>query len=404
MTRKKSTKNVVRRAGVDGGNGETKMYFEGVEEGLAIPTAELIVINANSKSKGNFLATEVITPKNIHEHLDITFLSSKALSKTNERYLIGKRTLKAMGAKPKETPKHAQKHTSEIVARTVLAGLLVDAVRNNPESKTITAHYDLNLALPLNQIDEEAFQKHAERFIGTHEMKFHCPNGEEILVTIVIEFAMTLPEGAIGSYAVVYNIDGSLKKYEIVEENPDDESEPIKSVVTFEDRELLMGDIGAGSLDCAVMFGVDFDYENSEGFELGTKESVNKIRTEWNKLQKQDQIHSLTQFTEIYSNTEIFNSAKLQNFSTMYLNDDAIVIADSLKSIYEKMPSRARIILYGGGALLYKNALMPLLEEYSDKIIFAPDPKFTTAKGLLIFALTPAFEEIKNIYLEALSV
>ncbi|PIJ98056.1 ParM/StbA family protein [Lysinibacillus sphaericus] len=399
---KKRTKNVVRKAGVDGGNGETKMYFEGVEMGLAIPTAELILLNANSKSKGNFLATDVVTPKNIHEHLDITFLSSKALSKTNERYLIGKRTLKAMGAKPKETPKHAQKHTSEIVARTVLAGLLVDAVRNNPESKTITAHYDLDLALPLNQIDEEAFQKHAERFIGTHEMKFHYPNGEEILVTIVIEFAMTLPEGAIGGYAVVYNLDGSPKTYEILEE--DETGNQVKTEVTFEDRELLMGDIGAGSLDCAVMFGVDFDYENSEGFELGTKESVNKIRTEWNKLQKQDQINSLTQFTEIYSNTEIFNSAKLQNFSTMYLNDDAIVIADSLKSIYEKMPSRARIVLYGGGAILYKNALMPLLEEYSDKVIFAPDPKFITAKGLLIFALTPAFEEIKNNYLEALSV
>ncbi|UZN01273.1 hypothetical protein OL548_34540 (plasmid) [Lysinibacillus sp. MHQ-1] len=177
-------------------------------------------------------------------------------------------------------------------------------------------------------------KKHAERFIGTHEMKFHYPNGEEILVTIVIEFAMTLPEGAIGGYAIIYNIDGSLKTYEIVEE--DESGDLNKSEVTFEDRELLMGDIGAGSLDCAVMMGVDFDYENSEGFELGTKESVNKIRTEWNKLQKQDQIHSLTQFTEIYSNTEIFNSTKLQNFSTMYLNDDAIVIADSLKSIYEK--------------------------------------------------------------------
>ncbi len=397
---KKRIKNVIRRAGVDGGNGETKMYFEGVEEGLAIPTAELIVINANGK--GNFLASTVVTPKNIHEHLDITFLSSKALTKTNERYLIGKRTLKSMGAKPKETPKHAQKHTSEIVARTMLAGLLVDAIRNNPDSKSITVHYDLNLGLPLNQIDEEAFQKHAERFIGTHEMKFHYPNGEEILVTIVIEFAMTLPEGAIGGYAIIYNIDGSLKTYEIVEE--DESGDLNKSEVTFEDRELLMGDIGAGSLDCAVMMGVDFDYENSEGFELGTKESVNKIRTEWNKLQKQDQIHSLTQFTEIYSNTEIFNSTKLQNFSTMYLNDDAIVIADSLKSIYEKMPSRARIVLYGGGALLYKNALMPLLEEYSDKVIFAPDPKFTNAKGLLIFALTPAFEELKSNYLEALSV
>ncbi|MFY0519304.1 hypothetical protein ACOMCU_15975 [Lysinibacillus sp. UGB7] len=401
MTKKK-TKNVVRKAGVDGGNGELKVYFEGADEGLAIPTAELIVINANGK--GNFLATDVVTPKNIHEHLDITFVSSKALAKTNERYHIGKRTLKNMGAKPKETPKHAQKHTSEIVARTVLAGLLVDAVRNNPESKSITAHYDLDLALPLNQIDEEAFQKHAERFIGTHEMKFHYPNGEELTVTIVVEFAMTLPEGAVGSYAIVYNQDGSLKQYTIVEDINDENPEGTITEVTFDDRELLLGDIGAGSLDCAVMKGVDFDYSNSEGFELGTKESVSKIRTEWNKLQKQDQINSLTQFTEIYSNTEIFNSAKLQNFSTMYLNDDAIVIADSLKSIYEKMPSRARIVLYGGGAILYKNALLPLLEEYSDKVIFASNPKFTTAEGLLIFALTPAFEELKNNYLEAISV
>ncbi|UZN01275.1 hypothetical protein OL548_34550 (plasmid) [Lysinibacillus sp. MHQ-1] len=83
------------------------MYFEGVEEGLAIPTAELIVINANGK--GNFLASTVVTPKNIHEHLDITFLSSKALTKTNERYLIGKRTLKSMGGKAQRNAKACPK-------------------------------------------------------------------------------------------------------------------------------------------------------------------------------------------------------------------------------------------------------------------------------------------------------
>lgn len=402
MANKRTSKKRVRKAGVDGGNGSLKLQFEGVEEGLAIPTAELYVIKADSK--GNFLAAATVTPKNLHEHLDITYVTSKALKQTNERYYIGKRTLKSMGAKPKETPKHAEKHKSEIIARTILAGLLVDAIRNNPDSKVITVNYDLSLALPLSHIDQDAFQYHAERLIGVHELIFHYPNGDEVNVNIEVEFAMTLPEAAIGGYAVVYNPDGTFKEYdEVLSVDPESGEQQIGKV-TFEDRELLLGDIGAGSLDCAVMIGTNFDYENSEGFELGTKESVNKIRLEWNKLQKQDQINSLTQFTDIYSNSEVFNSNKLVLFSKPFLNDDAIIIAQNLKSLYEQMPSRARIVLYGGGAILYREHLLPLLEEYNDKVIFAKNPVFTNAEGLLIFALNPSFEQIKNQYLEAASV
>lgn len=389
-------KSKTRKAGIDAGNGSAKFNFDGVVEGLAIPTANQRVLR--DTSKGAFLNTTRVTPENIQDHLDITFVSSKALSKTNERYYIGKRCLKDLSSIPDETETEAKKHESEIVARTALAGLVVDAIRLNPEKKQITQNYDLTLALPLNSVDQEAFIKHSERFIGTHELKYHYPNGQTVDITIVIEYAMTLPEGAIGAYAIIYNRDGSFKKYSVTVGEE-------KKEITLENHELILGDIGAGTFDVAVMNGLDFDFENSRCENLGTRKTIDKIRAEWNTNNK-DQLGSLLKFNEVYSDANDENSLKLQQFSLKFLESDANIIAKVIQDTYRKMHTRTRIFIQGGGQLLFKNALIPLFTQldYINNVHFTPNPVFVNAEGLLIFALSNDFELIKKEYLEALSV
>lgn len=385
------------KVGGDGGNGETKMAFEGVVEGLAIPTAEVKVIRANEK--GNFLSQENVTPENIHEHLDITYVSSKSLSHTNERFIIGKKTLKLLNKTPSETDiNEANKFNSEVVARTLLAGLLVDAIRKCPTQTKITAHYDLSLGLPFIEVDQEKFQKNSERFMGTHELKYHYPNGDTVDVTLVVEFAMTLPESAIAGYSVVYDREGNLKEYNIKAEK---DGELVDQVITLEDMQMLLGDIGAGTLDCAVLFGINFDFDNSYGEEIGTKRTIELIRIDWNDENPNDKINSLIKFTEVYSNEEDFNSVRLRLFAEPYLQDDAAKIARVIKNKMEELPSNTLIILCGGGSLLFKNSLTKLLSKYSNRIIFKKDAKFANAEGLLTFALHPAFEEIKREFLES---
>lgn len=395
-----TTNQEATKVGADGGNGETKMAFENVVEGLAIPTAEVKVIRANEK--GNFLAQENVTMENIHEHLDITYVSSKCLTFTNTRYIVGKKTLRLLGKTPSETDiNEANKYDSEVVARTILAGLLVHAIRCNPGKSKIIKHYDLSLGLPFVEIDQEKFQKNSERFIGTHELTYHYPNGEKIDVTLVIEFALTLPESAIAGYAVVYDRQGTLKEYSIKVE---EDGNPVQETVTLEDMMLLLADIGAGTLDLAVLMGINFDFQNSYGEEIGTKRTIEQIRIAWNEEHPNDKINSLTKFTEIYSNDEDFNSAKLRLFSEPYLQDDAIKIARVIKNKMEELPSNTLIILCGGGSLLFKDSLTRLLEKYSDRIIFKKDAKFANAEGLLTFALHPAFEEIKKDFLVQVNV
>lgn len=397
MVARKSKESVARKASVDGGNGSTKMMFEGVEQGLAIPTANQKVLK-RSISRGAFLNSTKVTSENIQDHLDITFVSSKALEKTNERYYIGKRCLRDLDSIPDETEKEAKKHVSEIVARTALAGLLVDAIRLNPDSKQITAHYDLTLALPINSVDQEAFQQHASRFIGTHEMIFHYPNGEEVNVTIVIEFAMTLPEGAISAYSIIYDLQGDYKTYSIT---VGDE----KKEITLEESDLILVDIGAGTLDIAVMNGLNFDFDNSVSDNLGTRKTIDKIRNEWN-VENKDKLDSLLKFNEVYNDSSDENSARLQEFSLEFLDADSRKIATMIHEVYRKLHSRARIFVQGGGQLLYKRSLMPLFTDldYISNVHFTQNPVFTNAEGLLIFALSPDYSEIKKEYLEALSV
>lgn len=395
-----STKKIktIRKAAADGGNGETKMWFEGDSEGLAIPTAQIKVINKNEK--GSFLSRKEVTIDNVHEHLDITFITSKCFEKTNERFLIGKKTLTKQGLHIVETDIHeSEKFGSEVVARTILAGLVVDSIRQNGLDNTkIQAKYDLGLCLPFIEVDPERFQTNSERFIGTHELRFHFPDGRTIDLSIEIEFAMTLPESAIAGYSIVYERNGELKEYDLKVLKGEEITTETKNLL---DVPLLVPDIGAGTIDCAVMVGVEFDFENSYGEEIGTKLTIERIRHAWNEEYPNDKINSLVQFTEIYSNEENFNAVRLRNFSEPYLEDDANKIASIIKNKVKHMPSNTLVVLCGGGSILFKNALLEKLEKIADRLIFKKDGKFANAEGLIIFATHPAFEEIKKNYLAA---
>jgi plasmid segregation protein ParM len=379
------------KVGTDGGNGELKLMFENMTEGLAIPTAEIRVLNPNEK--GNFLSQTKVTPENIQDHLDITYVSSKSLSNTNERYLIGKKTLTKLKDSVLETDtSEAKKYESEVVARTVLAGLLVHAIRQNPEKDRIEAAYDLSLCLPFIEVDQEQFQKNSNRFIGTHELLFHYPQGNTVTVVIKIEYAVTNPESAVASFGIVYERDWSLKQYPI-------KTDEGQTLITLENRPLLIPDIGAGTLDAAVMNGVNLDFDNSIGVELGTKKTIEKVIEAWNRQFADDKLTSLTQFNDVYGNEEDFNSSKLQSFTQPYLENDAKLIAKVIKELMSNLPSQTIIVFCGGGSLLFKPSLITLLDKYSKQMIFKKDAKFANAEGLLIFATHPTFEEMKKDFL-----
>lgn len=85
--------------------------------------------------------------------------------------------------------KKSNKATDDVPLITALAGLATDAIRRNPGQDDIKQSYDVGAALPIGSINKESAAKYEQRFIGTHIVKFHHPNGTVITVTITINFA-----------------------------------------------------------------------------------------------------------------------------------------------------------------------------------------------------------------------
>ncbi|MEK5187135.1 hypothetical protein [Solibacillus sp. FSL W7-1324] len=395
MAKKRKT----RRGGVDAGNGEAKFWFEGAHAGIAIPTAEIEIFRNNDKFA--MLANNDVTYENIHERLDVTFVSSKALEETNRRYKIGGHTLSENGVKPDETEFESKKYASEIIARSVLAGILVDALKQKHQEvgswdfKSVKASYDIALALPLMEINPNSFSSHALRFIGTHEMIFHFPNGQKIEVTIEIEFASTFPEGAIAVYPIMYNLDGTYKQYTI-------EVNGQTITTDLSQYKILLTDIGAGTLDLAVMNGVNYDYNNSKSLDLGTKEDVFSIIEQWNEHDPLNKIDSLTQFTKIYSSKDDFRTEALVNFASPRLSANSKKIGTEVKNIFKDLGSKSVNVFCGGGSILYRSHLTKIMNsdsKYQGRTIFSEHDKFTNSLGLLMMMLHEAFDQMKDQYI-----
>ncbi len=383
-----------KRAGADGGNGSLKMWVEGSEKGILIPsiTSEVLTVK---DTKGLDMPT--ISIDDLENHLDVTFRTTPALKKTNTRYLLGQVIMnKKLNASANEMALDSRKYSNEMTAQLILVGLMVDAMRSNPEKSKIKATYDIAVALPLLDLSKEKYDLHTKRFIGTHELIFHHPNGDEVEVTITIECAICLPEGAIGSFSIVHDEKGNYNKYQI---RYNSKSELIET--TFEKMPLLLVDIGSGTTELAASTGINFNHDLSKGLKFGGKTVINEIMDAWNADPNNglDPIRSTIEFTDAYTDALNYLHNRVIECSEDFINKYTNSLANEITNLYEKMgSSQTRIIIYGGGQLLFKKPLNSKLGEVdlADKTIFLPNPIFTNAKGLLNYTMTPAFKARKE--------
>lgn len=391
-----------KRVGADVGNGNLKLWMDGYEDGLLISSIQnklLTTIKENVMGIANISEDEII------DYLDVTFLSSPALKTTGEeeRYAIGNYCISNF-ARGEEIKVESKKYEDDIPARTILAGLLYDAIRNNPNKKNVKAQYDLSMSLPLLDTRLDSYEKNQTRYIGQHVMKYHYPDGEtEITVTIDIEFATTNPEGGIGAYAVVYDINGNPIQYEmeIMDEVFTD---------TLEEYPLLLVDIGSGTTELAASNGIKFDQRNSVGLPLGCRDTIREIYVSWNAKteNKNDQILNSAKFTNIYLDGRSYRKNKLRSHSKDYLYQFATDVVTEVSKHYKELTkihgSDLRIPVFGGGSILIQHYLEELFEQenIASAVIFVDKPLFINARGSYIFSRMKAFEARKQKYLNSL--
>lgn len=385
----------VLKVGADAGNNALKLWVKDHKPFMIQAVYSHYIGDAITNMEAKDIQVDEIV-----NHLDVT-ITSPSLSNLKERIIVGQKVLDDQ-LDAIEMEKRSDKSTDEIPLITTLCGLMVDAIKRFPEKDHIEVAYDLSVALPLKTITPEAAERHEKRFRGVHTVVFHHPSGRDIKVEIKVVFSKCLAEGATGAWAVTYNEEGeSNKRIVEIEETNNGKKNFIE--VTFEDKLQLHFDIGAGTIEEAVTKGVALQYKQSDGLEYGTKNSILDFMSIWNKNNPRKHIDSITEFNDIYFNSEHPRHNQVKNAAAPILKSLAIKISKEIINKIDSIKDDVYVFIYGGGAALLKDYLQAILQERGrdHNVIFLNDPIYVNAKGLLVYTCSPRFEELKQ---EALGV
>lgn len=371
----------MKKAGLDIGNYAVKLWVNENEKPLQIPT----VISLYTGETVDLLEQPDIAKHEIPNNIDVT-IYSKALRQNGIRYIVGNKVIEDV-LDAEELENHSDKSSDEITAVLGLASLAVDAIMENYDSNDITVTYDIALSLPVSTITVKTAELYANRFIGHHEVIYHHPSGRNQKVNLNIEFARTLPEGSAGSWGIIFNEDGTLKKWTI----KDGDNEITK---TLEDDVLLHFDIGAGTTEEVVTDGVVYRPQHSYGHDFGVKQTIEDIRKQFNSVAKpNEKIDSVTEFNTIYFDKENPRHDKLVALSKPHLNKLARKMAKIIINKIDSLKARPVTFIYGGGSIVLEEYLREELQakDRMDRVVFLNDPINVTAKGLLVYATSPRY-------------
>lgn len=375
-----------KKAGADAGNNALKLWVQD-QDPVMIPTSYALYIGESSDQFAE--EQEDIPADQLNNHIDVT-ITSAAIETNGMRHIIGKKVLTDNLAST-ELEKKSDKSKDSIPVLVTLAGLATAAMSENPTKDTLRVNYDLAVALPIATITPDNAKAHAERFIGTHKVIYHHPSGRNVTVHITIEFAKTLPEGAAGAWGIVFNDAGKLTKRQITVNDQVVET-------TLEDKTILTYDIGAGTIEKVITKGVKYNPKLSSGLQYGSKETLMRVREIWNYENKNNTIDSMVEFDEIFFNPEHPRHNKLVSLARPALLQLSNQISTDMINTIDGLKDEPYVYVFGGGAAVLKDTLSQTLENKGrlSRVSFSKQPLYQNAWGLLVYTLSPRYQELKD--------
>lgn len=372
------------KAGVDAGNYSLKLITAN-NKPIIIPTVYSLHLGETTE----LIDMDDIPNSELENNLDVT-INSKALRQNGVRMLVGQKVLDDR-LQATELEKKSDKSKDEIPAIVTLCGLAVDAMMRNEDKSKIKVTYDLAVALPIGTITKESAQQNAVRYIGTHEVIYHHPSGRDVVVEIIVDYAKTLPEGAAAAWGLVYDETGSLITRK-VETNTGIEK------VTFDEKVLLHFDIGAGTTEIVVSKGVQFNPRLSEGVNFGVKDTILDVIKIWNRNNPRRTVDSLAEFNDIFLNSEHPRHNEIREVAQTGLMQLANRIGQEIINKIDDMKDVPHVYIYGGGAAILKEYLSKVLmnKDRIKNVVFVSDPVNVNARGLLVYAMSPRYEQMKT--------
>lgn len=382
----------ILKVGADAGNDSLKLWVSG-EEPVSVP-----MVYAYYPGETMELLDDQdvdIEPNKLFDNLDVTINSPSLKVNNGDRVIIGRKVL-TDHLPSIELEENSDKSSDEIPLFVTIASLAAVAMKRNPSKNKLRVKYDLGISLPVNTISKKAAKANEDRFIGTHEVTFHHPSDRKVHVTVIIEFAKCQPEGAAGAWGVVYNESGELQKRTI------EVSEGKLAEIDLQHQEMLHFDIGAGTSELVVTNGVVFNPRLSKGLHFGVRKAINQIREVWNHKYPLKAIDTLAEFNQIYFDSEHPRHSMLRNFSKPHLRSLADRISKEMLNKIDSMKDNPFVFIYGGGSLIIKDYLEQILESKKRhyNVTFLSNPAFVNARGLLVYASSPRFNQLKKAALD----
>jgi plasmid segregation protein ParM len=275
------------------------------------------------------------------------------------------------------------------------------------EEKKIPEHIDVDVdmatALPVTQHTDETSAKFEKRFTsGSHHVTVHL-GMQRVTVKIVFPFAKVVPEATPVIFTLQKDADGNWRDGEIFQDFA--ETYHIEKKFNgsyFKDKRILHVDIGDGSTEYPITEGNKFLRQFVHGSHHGAGYAIEEALDEFNRL-----IHlpdSPRQFfSDVLKNPKHKYHARAIKTLKRPLESQVKQIVQNVKRQLTKARNEIDLIcVYGGGSILMRSSLYPLLKELCAEreiqLLYIPAEYAVqmNAMGLDAFARGKIYEALKN--------
>ncbi|WP_199617034.1 ParM/StbA family protein [Paenibacillus alkalitolerans] len=280
------------------------------------------------------------------------------------------------------------------------------------EEKKIVEHIevqvDMATALPITQYGDESSAKFEKKFVdGPHHVTVHLGK-QRVTVKVQFLFTKAIPEATPVIFALQKDSEGKWREGDILREFV--ETYGLKGNVNggyFKDKRILHTDIGDGSTEYPITEGNKFLRQFVHGSHHGAGHAIEEALGDFNRL-----IHlpdSPRQFfSDVIKNPNHKYYSKAIKTLTRPLEGQAKQILQNIRKQLTKARNEIDVIcVYGGGSILMRPILYPMLKQLCDereiKLLYIPAEYSITmnAEGLDAFVRGKIYETLKNKALQS---
>lgn len=267
----------------------------------------------------------------------------------------------------------------------------------------IEVHCDMATALPVTQHTDETAAKFERKFTnGPHHVTVHL-NKLRVSVNIAFDFTKVIPEATPVTFALQKDQEGNPRAGDMFTEFV--ETYGLGKSFNgsyFKDKRMLHADIGDGSTEYPITEGNKFLRQFVHGSHHGAGYAIEEALPEFNRMVRlPDSPRQF--FSDVLKNPKHKYHARAVKTLSRPLEAQAKQIVQHLRKQLTKARNEIDVIcVYGGGSILMRSILYPMLKELCDereiKLLYIPAEYAVTmnAEGLDAFVRGKIYEALKQ--------